>query len=130
MAARFEVEQHAASFGHRIHQNNDDNHDEIKDNDHKHSATSSQRGRARNPSDKDENRHCANYYCGNYLCKSNIGKNLRIDRAVTGRRCPHSGEGEDFLTGQLNFFTETAVTSEQKVKKLFPRWEINRRAKG
>ena len=26
-------------------------------------------------------------------------------RAVTGRRCPHSGEGEDFLTGQLNFFT-------------------------
>ena len=24
-------------------------------------------------------------------------------RAVTGRRCPHSGEGEDFLTGQLNF---------------------------
>ena len=24
-------------------------------------------------------------------------------RAVTGRWCPHSGEGEDFLTGQLNF---------------------------
>ena len=31
-------------------------------------------------------------------------------RAVTDRRCPHSGEGEDFLTGQLNFFTKTAVT--------------------
>ena len=25
-------------------------------------------------------------------------------RAVTGRWCPHSGEGEDFLMGQLNFF--------------------------
>ena len=25
-------------------------------------------------------------------------------RAVTFRRCPHSGEGENFLTGQLNFF--------------------------
>ena len=33
-------------------------------------------------------------------------------RAVTGRRCPHSEEGEDFLMGQLNFFTKTAVTPE------------------
>ena len=41
-------------------------------------------------------------------------------RAFTGRRCPHSGRGEDFLTGQLNFFTETAVTPERKVEKLFP----------
>ena len=48
----------------------------------------------------------------------------------TGRRCPHSGEGEDFLTGQLNFFGETAVTPEQKVEKSFPRWEINRHAEG
>ena len=47
-------------------------------------------------------------------------------RAVTGRRCPHSEKGEDFLTGQLIFFTETAVTPERKVEKLFPRWEINR----
>ena len=38
-------------------------------------------------------------------------------RAVNGRRCPHSGKGEDFLTGQLNFFTKTAVTLERKVKK-------------
>ena len=59
VAARFEVEQHAASFGHHSHHDNQNNDD--KDNDHKHSATSSQRGRARNPSDKDENRHCANY---------------------------------------------------------------------
>ena len=51
-------------------------------------------------------------------------------RAFTGRRCPHSGRGEDFLTGQPNFFTETAVTPERKVEKSFPRWEINRHAKG
>ena len=51
-------------------------------------------------------------------------------RAVTGRRCPQSGKGEDFLTGQPDFFTETAVTPERKVKKSFPRSEINRNAKG
>ena len=57
-------------------------------------------------------------------------KGLRAEgaRAVTGRRCPHSGEGEDFLTGQLNFFTETAVTPERKVEKSFLRSEINRHA--
>ena len=59
-------------------------------------------------------------------------KGLRAEsaRAFTGRRCPHSGRGEDFLTGQLNFFTETAVTPERKVEKSFPRWEINRHAEG
>ena len=51
-------------------------------------------------------------------------------RAVTGRRWPHSGKEEHFLTGQLNFFTETAVTPERKVEKSFPRWEINRHAEG
>ena len=51
-------------------------------------------------------------------------------RAVTGRRCPHSGEGEDFLMGQLNLFKKTAVTPERKVKKSIPRWEINRHAEG
>ena len=51
-------------------------------------------------------------------------------RAVTGRRCPHSGEEEDFLMGQLNFFTKTAVTPEGKVEKSIPRWEINRHAEG
>ena len=50
--------------------------------------------------------------------------------AFTGRRNSHSGRGEDFLTGQPNFFTETAVTPEQKVKKWFPTWEINRHAEG
>ena len=42
----------------------------------------------------------------------------------------YSRNGEDFLTGQLNFFTETAVTPERKVKKLFPRWEINGHGEG
>ena len=51
-------------------------------------------------------------------------------RAVTGRRCPHSGKGEDFLTGQPDFFTVTAVTPERKVEKSFPRWEINRHGEG
>ena len=51
-------------------------------------------------------------------------------RAVTGRRCPHSGEGEDFLTGQVDFFTKTAVTPERKVEKLIPRWEVNRLSEG
>ena len=51
-------------------------------------------------------------------------------RAVTGRRCPHSGEGEDFLMGQLNCFTKTAVTPERKVEKSIQRREINRHAEG
>ena len=34
------------------------------------------------------------------------------------------------MTGQLIFFTETAVTPERKVEKLFPRSEINRHAEG
>ena len=55
-------------------------------------------------------------------------KGLRAEsaRAFTGRQCPDSGKGEDFLTVQPDFFTETAVTSERKVEKSFPRWEINR----
>ena len=51
-------------------------------------------------------------------------------RAVTGRVCPHSGRGEDFLSRQPDFFAETAVTPERKVEKSFPRWEINRHAEG
>ena len=51
-------------------------------------------------------------------------------RAFTGRRNSHSGRGEDFLSHQPNFFTETAVTPERKVEKWFPRWEINRHAEG
>ena len=43
---------------------------------------------------------------------------------------PTGGRGEDFLSCQPDFFTETAVTPERKVEKSFPRWEINRHAKG
>ena len=45
-------------------------------------------------------------------------------------RVPHSGKEEDFLSRQKDFFTETAVTSERKVEKSFPRWEINRHVEG
>ena len=58
------------------------------------------------------------------LWKINLSslKGLRAEsaRAVTGRRCPHSGEGKDFLSCQLDFFTKTAVTPERKVEKLIP----------
>ena len=59
-------------------------------------------------------------------------KGLRAEsaRAVTGRRNSHSGRGEDFLSRQPDFFTETAVTPERKVEKSFPRWEINRHVEG
>ena len=58
------------------------------------------------------------------------GLRAKSARAVTGRRCPNSGKGEDFLTGQPDFFMETAVTPERKVEKSFPRWEINRHVEG
>ena len=53
-------------------------------------------------------------------------------RAVTGRQCPHSGEGEAFLTCQPSFFfiTKTAITRERKLKKLPPTWEMNRLSEG
>ena len=59
-------------------------------------------------------------------------KALRAEsaRAFTGRQNSHSGRGEDFLSRQPNFFTETAVTPERKVEKSFPRWEINRHVEG
>ena len=36
-------------------------------------------------------------------------------RAVTGRRCPHSGVGEDFLGHRPGPLTKTGVTRERKV---------------
>ena len=52
-------------------------------------------------------------------------------RAVTGRPCPHSGIGEDFLTRLPGFFfKETAITRKRKVKKSIQRWQINRLAEG
>ena len=43
---------------------------------------------------------------------------------------PTVGRGKT-LTGQpFFFFTKTAVTSERKVKKMIPRWEMNRHSEG
>ena len=39
-------------------------------------------------------------------------------RAVTGRWCPHSGEWEDFLTGQPGFFYENGCNSGTKSQKI------------
>ena len=38
-------------------------------------------------------------------------------RAVTGRRCPHSGVGEDFLARQLFIFAKTTVTNMTKSRE-------------
>ena len=65
-----------------------------------------------------------------YALSSPKGLRAGSARAVTGRRCPHSGEGEDFLTGQPDLFTKPAVTPEQKVEKSIPRWEMNGHAEG
>ena len=55
---------------------------------------------------------------------------ILIKPARWDRQNSHSGRGEDFLTGQPDFFTETAVTPDRKVEKSFPRWEINRHVEG
>ena len=67
-------------------------------------------------------------FLGNVFIKP--AREAESARAFTGRRNSHSGRGEDFLTGQPDFFTETAVTPEWKVGKWFPMWEINRHAEG
>ena len=43
---------------------------------------------------------------------------------------PPQWEGGRLFEPPTGFFTETAVTPERKVKKSFPRSEINRHAKG
>ena len=40
------------------------------------------------------------------------------------------GRGKTFWGVNQIFFTETAVTPEQKVKKVFPRWEMNGNSEG
>ena len=42
-------------------------------------------------------------------------------RAVTGRQCPHSGEGEDFLTCQPGFFYENSCKLGMESRKLVPK---------
>ena len=43
---------------------------------------------------------------------------------------PTVGGGKTFWAVSRIFFTETAVTPDRKVEKLFPRWEINRHVEG
>ena len=51
--------------------------------------------------------------------------------AVTGRRCPHSGEGEDFLTHQPGFFFyKNGCSSGTESRKWLLRWEMNDLSKG
>ena len=51
-------------------------------------------------------------------------------RAVTGRRCPHSGEGEDFLPRQMGPLTKTVVTQKRNVKKSIRRCQNDRNTEG
>ena len=51
-------------------------------------------------------------------------------RAVTGRRCPHSGEVEDFLPHQMGPLTKTVVTQKRNVKKSIRRCQNDRNAEG
>ena len=50
-------------------------------------------------------------------------KGLRAEsaRAVTGRRCPDSGEGEDFLTCQPFFFYRNSCNSGTESQKIVPK---------
>ena len=47
-------------------------------------------------------------------------KGLRAEsaRAVTGRWCPHSGEGEDFFDGSTKFFYGNSCNSGTESRKI------------
>ena len=51
-------------------------------------------------------------------------------RAVTGRRCPHSGVGKTFWRVDRFFFTKTTVTRKRKVEKSIPKCEMDRLSGG
>ena len=53
--------------------------------------------------------------------ESSTGQNFSSPRAVTGRRWPHSGKGEDFLTGQPGFFYENGCNSGTESRKIDPK---------
>ena len=65
-----------------------------------------------------------------YISFSYQARALRALGLLLADGTPTVGGGEDFLSRQPKFFTETAVTPERKVEKWFPRWEINRHAEG
>ena len=58
-----------------------------------------------------------------YPDQSSTPKGLRDEsaRAVTGRRRPHSGEGEDFLTGRPDFFYENCCNSGMESQNIDPK---------
>ena len=64
------------------------------------------------------------------VCVNLSGPCAERARAVTGRRCPHSGVGQDFLPRRRVTLTKTAGTREQKVEKLIRRCQIERIAEG
>jgi len=47
-------------------------------------------------------------------------------RAVTGTQCPHSGEGEGFLTRQPDFFYENGCNLGTESRKIVPKVENER----
>ena len=55
---------------------------------------------------------------------------LRVLGLLLADGAPTVGRGKTFWQVCQIFFTETAVTLDRKVEKLFPRWEINRHAEG
>ena len=71
-------------------------------------------------------------WCGRAIEVQSIcpARALRALGLLLADGTPTGGRGEDFLSRQPDFFTETAVTPERKVEKSFPRWEINRHVEG
>ena len=51
-------------------------------------------------------------------------------RAVTGRRCPHSGEGGHFLTRRPGFFYENGRNSGKESRKIAPKVGSEQSLKG
>ena len=60
----------------------------------------------------------------------NQARALRALGLLLADSAPTVGGGKTFWRVSRVFFTETAVTPEQKVEKSFPRWEINYHAEG
>ena len=61
--------------------------------------------------------------------RSGPARALRALGLLLADGAPTVGGGKT-LSRQPDFLTETAVTSERKVEKSLPRWEINRHDKG
>ena len=66
----------------------------------------------------------------NSLRESSTGLRAESARAVTGRRCPHSGEGEDFLTHRVFSFYENGCNSGTESRKMAPKVEYERSLRG